>query len=237
MTLTAQSSQGYTFKGWQVESGNVEISNNQFTMPAEAVSIKAVFEKNIEEPKPVQYAIQVTTDGEGTASSNTTTAKAGETVTLTAQSSQGYTFKGWQVESGDVEISNNQFIMPVEAVSIKAVFEKNVEEPIQPEQPAEPTNPETPIVDPVLPVEPNDPIEPTKPEEPKTPEENKTNKETLVVHKQTIVHGGVHSDENKSNTVIKNTAKPNHTSKGLSLALFVMALSGAACLYKKKIRD
>ena len=42
--LTATPNNGYHFKEWQVVSGNVEISNNTFTMPAGNVTVKPVFE-------------------------------------------------------------------------------------------------------------------------------------------------------------------------------------------------
>ncbi len=46
ITLTAAPDTGYHFKEWQIVSGNVTITNNCFTMPAENVTVKAVFEKD-----------------------------------------------------------------------------------------------------------------------------------------------------------------------------------------------
>ena len=46
ITLTATPSSGYHFKEWQVVSGNVTISGNSFNMPANDVTIQAIFEKN-----------------------------------------------------------------------------------------------------------------------------------------------------------------------------------------------
>jgi len=45
ITLTASPSSGYVFKKWQVVSGSVTISGNKFTMPAENVTVKAIFEE------------------------------------------------------------------------------------------------------------------------------------------------------------------------------------------------
>ena len=45
ITLTATPDNGYLFKEWQIVSGGVTISNNKFTMPADNVIIKAIFEK------------------------------------------------------------------------------------------------------------------------------------------------------------------------------------------------
>ena len=46
ITLTATPDTGYHFKEWQVVSGNITINDNKFTMPAEAVTVKAVFEQH-----------------------------------------------------------------------------------------------------------------------------------------------------------------------------------------------
>ena len=45
ITLTATPDSGYHFKEWQIVSGGVTISNNKFTMPADNVTVKAIFEK------------------------------------------------------------------------------------------------------------------------------------------------------------------------------------------------
>ena len=44
ITLSSVPNNGYQFKEWQVVSGNVTIVDNKFTMPANAVTVKAVFE-------------------------------------------------------------------------------------------------------------------------------------------------------------------------------------------------
>ncbi len=46
VALTATPNDGYHFKAWEVLSGNVVITDNGFAMPAENVSIKAIFEKH-----------------------------------------------------------------------------------------------------------------------------------------------------------------------------------------------
>ena len=45
ITLTATPDNGYLFKEWQIVSGGGTISNNKFTMPADNVTVKAIFEK------------------------------------------------------------------------------------------------------------------------------------------------------------------------------------------------
>lgn len=44
ITLTATPSSGYRFKEWQVISGGVSITGDKFTMPANDVTVKAIFE-------------------------------------------------------------------------------------------------------------------------------------------------------------------------------------------------
>ena len=116
ITLTATPKSGYQFKAWQVVSGGVTIIDNKFTMPAQAVEVKAIFEL-------ILYDVTVTNDGNGTASANPANAQAGTTITLTATPKSGYQFKAWQVVSGDVTISANKFTMPAQAVEVKAIFE------------------------------------------------------------------------------------------------------------------
>ena len=42
--LTAIPDRGHHFKEWQATSGNIRITNDKFTMPAENVTVKAIFE-------------------------------------------------------------------------------------------------------------------------------------------------------------------------------------------------
>lgn len=130
ITLTAKADAGYTFKEWQVVTSNVTIKDNKFTMPAGNVEIKAIFEKNATPPPaPTEYSVKVSTDGNGTAMADKTSAAAGTVVTLTATPKSGYTFKQWQVVTGGVTIKDNKFTMPAGNVEVKAIFEKNATPP------------------------------------------------------------------------------------------------------------
>ena len=130
ITLTAKADAGYTFKQWQVVTGNVTIKDNKFTMPVGNVEVKAIFEKNATPPPaPTEYSVKVSTDGNGTAMADKTSAAAGTVVTLTATPKSGYTFKQWQVITGGVTIKDNKFTMPAGNVEVKAVFEKNATPP------------------------------------------------------------------------------------------------------------
>ncbi len=133
VTLTATPKSGYTFKQWQVITGGVTIKDNKFTMPVGNVEVKAIFEKDATPPPaPTEYSVKVSTDGNGTAMADKTSAAVGTVVTLTATPKSGYTFKQWQVITGGVTIKDNKFTMPDENVEIKAIFEKNATPPPAP---------------------------------------------------------------------------------------------------------
>ena len=78
------------------------------------------------------YSVTVSTDGNGTAMADKTSAAAGTVITLTAKADAGYTFKQWQVVTGGVTIKDNKFAMPAGNVEIKAIFEKNATPPPAP---------------------------------------------------------------------------------------------------------
>ncbi len=72
------------------------------------------------------FTVTVTSGGNGTVSASHVKAVADTEITLTATPNRGYHFKEWQVESpAGLVITNNKFLMPDEAVEIKAIFEKN----------------------------------------------------------------------------------------------------------------
>ena len=77
VTLTATPNSGYHFERWDVVTGNVTIDDNTFTMPAEAVAIKAVFSRNSAVTPPINppTVSEETTDA-------IADAQPGETVTV-----------------------------------------------------------------------------------------------------------------------------------------------------------
>ena len=81
---------------------------------------------------PTEYSVKVSTDGNGTAMADKTSAAAGTVVTLTATPKSGYHFKQWQVVTGGVTIKDNKFTMPVGNVEVKAIFEKDATPPPAP---------------------------------------------------------------------------------------------------------
>ena len=94
VTITAAPGSGYKFKEWQVVSGGVTladatVSPTTFTMPANDVAIKALFE--------AAYTVTFDSNGGGTAPA-AQTVSVGSSLTLPVQGSMaktGYTFAGW----------------------------------------------------------------------------------------------------------------------------------------------
>ena len=134
ITLSAAPAEGFDFSGFTVtppQTLNGEDNTQTFTMPAEAVAVKAVFIEQDAE----KFAITVTQPeeggtftvavGSGTAGSGNTEAAEGETITLTATPASGFSFTGFTVTpeqtlAGDDNIQT--FTMPDEAVAVTAVF-------------------------------------------------------------------------------------------------------------------
>lgn len=124
VTLTPASEDGYHFASWSVNSGAITVdANNQFTMPASAVTVAAIFEENT---VPAAITITLNANATITASVNSETvtkALPGATVTLAYSNlTSGYQFYGWTVTAaGDpVDVENNTFTMPSSAVTVTA---------------------------------------------------------------------------------------------------------------------
>ena len=121
VTLTPAPESGYGLKEWQVISGDLDASdivNNQFTMPAGNVTIKAIF-------APL-YTVTAEVDGHGaSAEASVASAVEGTKVTLTATAQEGYELDHWEVVSGGVTVENDEgyyFTMPAANVKVKAIF-------------------------------------------------------------------------------------------------------------------
>ncbi len=122
ITLTASPDAGYKFKEWEITSGGVTVnSDNTFDMPHNDVSIKPIFEKIIVSAE--EHTITTQNDGNGTLTSDKSSAAVNEKVTLTVTPNPGYMFSKWKTTPAGLEInSENQFTMPNENVLIKAIF-------------------------------------------------------------------------------------------------------------------
>ena len=133
--LTATANSGYHFKEWQVVKGGMSITNNKFTMPAENVEVKAIFEKNTSTGGGgggggvTTYAITVKSAKNGDVTASHKSAYKGTTVTLTVDPDKGYVLDTLTVLDGkDKEIKLTEkngkytFTMPASKVTVAATF-------------------------------------------------------------------------------------------------------------------
>jgi len=121
ITLSATPNSGYVFSSWQVVSGGVSIGDNKFTMPSNAVTVKAIFEKINIPTEPDSYSINV-----NSGKSNKTSAKSGDKITLTANEILGKVFDKWTTSDGvkfaNASAMSTTFIMPSKNVTITATY-------------------------------------------------------------------------------------------------------------------
>lgn len=93
-----------------------------FTMPANDVSVKAVF-KGAEKSA---HKITVITDGHGTAYASHGTAYAGTSVTVFEKADSGYVFDSMECVNGGVSLNGRSFTMPDCDVTILVNFKEDV---------------------------------------------------------------------------------------------------------------
>lgn len=121
--LSTSANKGYQFSYWQVIYGGVSIYASTFTMPWNDVEVKAIFEQ----VSPSAYEIQVTTDGNGSASADYYNAQPGMLITLSATPNPGYVFDHWETYSGGMTVnSNGQFTMPNSVATVNAIFSQAI---------------------------------------------------------------------------------------------------------------
>ncbi len=121
VTVTATPSTGYTTG--TITMNGTPITGNTFTMPAANVTVSATFNKQ-------SFAITVNNDSAKGTVTAPTTAAYGDTVTLSAVANAGWTFTGWTVNAGGVTVTNNQFQMPANAVTLTANYTADTSSPI-----------------------------------------------------------------------------------------------------------
>ena len=130
--LTAIPDGGHHFKEWQATSGNIRITNNKFTMPAENVTVKAIFEADT-------YTVGLNANGGTIASGQDVTSYTyGVGATLPSADDMtytGYTFKGWYDNEdltgdpvtaiGDTETGNKEYWAKWEANTYPVTLNTN----------------------------------------------------------------------------------------------------------------
>lgn len=108
ITLANTPDTGYHLDSWTVakSKGNVEVSNNQFMMPAENVTVSATFKANT-------YSVQFNGNGatDGSMANQDFTYDAAQKLTANAFTKTGYTFAGWATEAaGAVAYTDGQLV-------------------------------------------------------------------------------------------------------------------------------
>ena len=124
VTLNVSPVDGYMLDTVTVTDGsgnNVTVENNQFTMPASAVTVNATFKTN---PK---YNITINASENGSVSADMETATAGTTVTLTVNPDDGYELDTLKINDGAVtavkgEDGKYTFAMPAGDAAVTATF-------------------------------------------------------------------------------------------------------------------
>lgn len=137
ITVTAVANDDYELKSITYrDTAGIEhtVTGNSFTMPASDVTVRATFEKK-EDPNP-DFKVNVNPAENGQVTATPTSAKKGETVTITASPSEGFVLDTLTVTDGSgnpVQVTNNSFTMPAGDVTVSATFKK-AENPDQPGQ-------------------------------------------------------------------------------------------------------
>ena len=118
VTLTAKPDSGYRLAHWEVVEGDVTISGNSFTMPAENVTVRAVFSPIVNIPD--TYDIDLIVGEGGKAKLSLTNASEGSTITVTATPDEGYELDYITVDGE--RIDGTTFTMPAHDVTVRVYF-------------------------------------------------------------------------------------------------------------------
>ena len=117
VTLTPDAAAvGQEFVGWTVNGESIE--GNTFEMPAEDVTVEAVY-------KAIDYTITVTGGSAAVDGDAVTTANYQDEVTLSVDLEavpDDMGFSHWNVTAGDVTVEGNTFTMPAANVAVEAVY-------------------------------------------------------------------------------------------------------------------
>ena len=134
VTITASAApSGQQFKEWKIVSGNITLASStsettSFTMPAEEVSVKAIYEA-----VPVtEYTITATAGANGTISPNgAVRVTAGGSQTFTISPSSGYVIDSLKVDGLEVTAATSYTFSDINANhTIEAAFKQESQTPV-----------------------------------------------------------------------------------------------------------
>jgi len=126
ITLTANPDSGYHFERWEVISGNINIVNHTFTMPAGPVTVKAIFDRNSSGISYDYYILSALAGEGGSISpSGNTIVREGLSRTFTITADSGYRIADVRVDGVSVGAMESYTFANVQSNhTIEAVFEK-----------------------------------------------------------------------------------------------------------------
>ena len=116
VAIKADDLDGKVFDHWEIVSGNVTLENadkakTTFTMPAESISLKAVYN--------TIHSIHTTF-----CTADPASAIKGTEITVTAERREGYEFDGWEASDGVELTEDGKFTMPDHDVTIEAKYKQ-----------------------------------------------------------------------------------------------------------------
>ncbi len=116
VTIKADDLDGKVFDRWEIVSGNVTLENankakTTFTMPAESISLKAVYN--------TIHSIHTTF-----CTADPASAIVGTEITVTADERPGYVFDRWEASDGVELTEDGKFTMPDHDVTIEAKYKQ-----------------------------------------------------------------------------------------------------------------
>ena len=118
VALTATADNGYLFDSFEVESGEVSITNGTFVVGDSDIVIAANFVEK-------EYNISITQATGGTVTSSKLKAKAGEAITLSVTTSKGYSLTSLSsLQIPSMTKDTRSFDMPASDVSITVEYEQ-----------------------------------------------------------------------------------------------------------------
>lgn len=118
IVLPIPTKEGFIFDSWAITSGEGVIDGNNVTVNSDVLNIYAVWRS-----KSIPSVLVLDLDG-GTSTQDTINdIKTGEIQTLENPTRPGYIFRGWELVSGDAEISGNKLVAYDESVKIIAIWE------------------------------------------------------------------------------------------------------------------
>ena len=117
VAIKADDLNGKVFDHWEIVSGNATLKNankaeTTFTMPAESISLKAVY----------NTIHSINTNEFCTA--DPASAIKGTEITVTAETREGYEFDGWEASDGVKLTEDGKFTMPDHDVTIEAKYKQ-----------------------------------------------------------------------------------------------------------------